>query len=394
MVLETLRKGRARLAAIRTDADARALASEIGLGPARSTLLPWLVAHDPGRITAFLSPIEIFWVGLESRPVDGALQAWGSPAGPRLGCLCVQLLDRRPWETFAGRWNLRRSRQQLPRSQSPAGGAPLRPADARPRAPRRTRRRNGRLHRQRDEPGSRRSPRSGRIRAGAWTRSRRRISRLADNGWPSLPGGGLGAPRQVQDPPGLEGHDDRCLSARRSPFVAALSLVSTAAQAPTLDDRLTRGRRHPRRQHTAARRSFRRTISRRRYRPSPSSSTDACVCTVEQRPSGCTWDPGTVVRGHHIRVVATLADGGGRLVGEPAHKGPRIRRARPHRSRPRAGDRHRRRPVRPRAEAAGLRSVRGRHPSADRELRQRGRRRSTWCLRSTSAAAWNTRWTM
>ncbi len=106
MVLDTLRNGRARLAAIGTDADARALASEIGLGPARSTLLPWLVAHDPGRITAFLSPIEIFWAGLESRPVDGALQAWGSPAGPRLGCLCVQLLDRRPWETFAGRWNL------------------------------------------------------------------------------------------------------------------------------------------------------------------------------------------------------------------------------------------------------------------------------------------------
>jgi hypothetical protein len=106
IVLETLGKGRARIGAVRTDADARALAAEIGLGPARTTLLPWLVTHDPGRITAFLSPVEIFWVGLESRPVDGVLQAWGSAAGPRLGCLCVQLLDRRPWETFAGRWNL------------------------------------------------------------------------------------------------------------------------------------------------------------------------------------------------------------------------------------------------------------------------------------------------
>ena len=33
------------------------------------------------------------------------------------------------------------------------------------------------------------------------------------------------------------------------------------------------------------------------------------VCTAERPPFRCTWDPGTVVRGHHVRVVATLADG-------------------------------------------------------------------------------------
>ena len=33
------------------------------------------------------------------------------------------------------------------------------------------------------------------------------------------------------------------------------------------------------------------------------------VCTVEQSPFGCSFDPGPVVRGHHVRVVATLADG-------------------------------------------------------------------------------------
>jgi Ca-activated chloride channel family protein len=38
------------------------------------------------------------------------------------------------------------------------------------------------------------------------------------------------------------------------------------------------------------------------------------VCTAERPPFGCAWDPGTVVRGHHIRAVATLADGQ-RLVG-------------------------------------------------------------------------------
>jgi Ca-activated chloride channel homolog len=37
------------------------------------------------------------------------------------------------------------------------------------------------------------------------------------------------------------------------------------------------------------------------------------VCTVERQPFRCTWNPGGVVRGYHIRVVATLA-GGGRLI--------------------------------------------------------------------------------
>jgi Ca-activated chloride channel homolog len=34
------------------------------------------------------------------------------------------------------------------------------------------------------------------------------------------------------------------------------------------------------------------------------------TCTVEAPPFACSWDPGDVVRGHHIRVVATLKGGG------------------------------------------------------------------------------------
>ena len=33
------------------------------------------------------------------------------------------------------------------------------------------------------------------------------------------------------------------------------------------------------------------------------------VCTTERPPFACTWDAGAVVRGHHVRVVATLTDG-------------------------------------------------------------------------------------
>jgi Ca-activated chloride channel homolog len=32
------------------------------------------------------------------------------------------------------------------------------------------------------------------------------------------------------------------------------------------------------------------------------------VCTAERAPFGCTWNAGDIVRGHHVRVVATLPD--------------------------------------------------------------------------------------
>ena len=33
------------------------------------------------------------------------------------------------------------------------------------------------------------------------------------------------------------------------------------------------------------------------------------VCTIERPPFSCTWDTGDIVRGHHVRVVATLGNG-------------------------------------------------------------------------------------
>ena len=97
-------KGRERLAAVRTRADAFRVADEIRLSPARRTLLPWVAENDPERLSGFLGPVELLWLGLEKAPVAASLDAWGAPAEPRLGCMCLQLLDRRPWESFAGRW--------------------------------------------------------------------------------------------------------------------------------------------------------------------------------------------------------------------------------------------------------------------------------------------------
>lgn len=104
-IVAALRTGRARVAALTKPEAARALAHEIGLSPARGSLLSWVVAHDRERLAAALSPTEMLWAGLEGAPIPPAFHAWGGPAEPRLGCLCLRMIDRRPWETFAGRWH-------------------------------------------------------------------------------------------------------------------------------------------------------------------------------------------------------------------------------------------------------------------------------------------------
>lgn len=104
-IVRAMQRGRIRLASLRTAADAHAVADEIRLAPTRRSLMPWVLAHDSPRAAGFLSPSELLWLGLEGLPVDVRLNVWGAPAEPRLGCLCLQLLDRRPWESFAGRWN-------------------------------------------------------------------------------------------------------------------------------------------------------------------------------------------------------------------------------------------------------------------------------------------------
>jgi hypothetical protein len=103
-IVTALRRGRARLAEVRSAADAAALAEEIALDGVRRSLLPWVALHDPGRLAASLSLTELLWLGLDGASVEAPLHAWGTPAGPRLGCLCLQVPDRLPWERSAGRW--------------------------------------------------------------------------------------------------------------------------------------------------------------------------------------------------------------------------------------------------------------------------------------------------
>lgn len=104
-IVTAIREGRAQVAAIRTGADAAALAEAIRLGPIRRTLLPWVVARDPSRLPSFFSPAELLWIGLGHTRLDPDLHAWGVSAQARLGCLCLEVIDRRPADMLAGRVN-------------------------------------------------------------------------------------------------------------------------------------------------------------------------------------------------------------------------------------------------------------------------------------------------
>jgi hypothetical protein len=109
-VAAAIARGRARLAAASTPAEAAALAGEIRLSATRQTLLEWTAERDPARLTASFSPLELFWLGLgrggagHAPPGAITFEAWGVSAEAATGCLCLRLPVQQPWEMLAGRW--------------------------------------------------------------------------------------------------------------------------------------------------------------------------------------------------------------------------------------------------------------------------------------------------
>ncbi len=104
-IVAAMRKGRARVAAVRTPDEAAALGDEIRLSPARRTLLIWLIERAPETARSFLSPLELLWLGVGQTRMPASFDAWGVSADGRLGCACLDVLDRQPWEMLAGRWH-------------------------------------------------------------------------------------------------------------------------------------------------------------------------------------------------------------------------------------------------------------------------------------------------
>ena len=104
LIVRTLKRGRERLAGLRSAADADALAGEMRLPAMRRSLFAWTAAESLPRATESLSASEIFAAGLDGAAVPGSLDAWGVSGAPRLGCQCLQMPAPRPLDAFAGRW--------------------------------------------------------------------------------------------------------------------------------------------------------------------------------------------------------------------------------------------------------------------------------------------------
>jgi len=104
-IVDAMRTARTRVAAIRTGDDAVALADALPLGSIRRTLFPWILVHDPSRAASFLSPVELLWLGLGDAATRPSLNGWGVSAQARLGCLCLQVIDRRTPDMLAARVN-------------------------------------------------------------------------------------------------------------------------------------------------------------------------------------------------------------------------------------------------------------------------------------------------
>jgi hypothetical protein len=99
-----IQHGRARVEAIRTRDEGKALADELSGGSLRSSLFSWLVTHDSAHALRFFSRGELLQLGLGRIAGDSTLHAWGAPARSRIGCLCLRLFSGSP-ERLLGRLN-------------------------------------------------------------------------------------------------------------------------------------------------------------------------------------------------------------------------------------------------------------------------------------------------
>jgi hypothetical protein len=105
-IAAAIRRGRARLDAARTAADAAVLADEIQLSPLHRSLLAWTIDHDPDRVAGLLLRTDLLRLG-HGRPIgpESTFHAWGAPTEARTGCLCMRMNHGVAPETLSGRWD-------------------------------------------------------------------------------------------------------------------------------------------------------------------------------------------------------------------------------------------------------------------------------------------------
>ena len=104
-IVRAMEAARGRIASITTGDEATTLAASIPIAPIRRSVFPWIVSHDPSRVASFFSPVELLWLGLGDAPVGASMQGWGVSGQARVGCLCLQVIDRRSSDMLTGRVN-------------------------------------------------------------------------------------------------------------------------------------------------------------------------------------------------------------------------------------------------------------------------------------------------
>jgi hypothetical protein len=104
-IVTAMDAARVRVASTKTGSEATALVASIPIAPIRRSVFPWIVSHDPSRAASFFSPVELLWLGLGDAPVSTSMQGWGVSGQARVGCLCLQVIDRRSGDMLTGRVN-------------------------------------------------------------------------------------------------------------------------------------------------------------------------------------------------------------------------------------------------------------------------------------------------
>ena len=103
-IAATLERGRERLAALASNpGNLEEIARDAGISEWRRQGLSWVVANEPERLGEQLAPVELFWLGTRADSGVEELNEWGAVALPSVGCLCLQIPPRGPWEPLSGR---------------------------------------------------------------------------------------------------------------------------------------------------------------------------------------------------------------------------------------------------------------------------------------------------
>jgi hypothetical protein len=103
-LVAAVRRGRERLANVRTRDEAAAIGDELALPPLMRTLLAWNATFDARRALDVLTLSHVFLLGLEPAADPARFDAWGVAVDTRSGCHCLQFPGRRAGDLLPGRW--------------------------------------------------------------------------------------------------------------------------------------------------------------------------------------------------------------------------------------------------------------------------------------------------